>query len=192
MRYFATHNKSNRNVATNMKQVANVARTEVGIATRRKAIVDLVGNTAVPNQATLVNLLENRGIHATQATLSRDLKALGIGKIPAAGTDGYVYVLPMTQQGEMPPAREPLTEIVYDILPVNNLVLVKTARNKATKVAQSIDSLRWNEVLGAIAGDDAVLLFTKSSECAVAFANRLDQLVGCHNSEQQTQVQDIE
>jgi transcriptional regulator of arginine metabolism len=154
-------------------------RGEGDAVSRRRTIVDLISSYAVSNQAQLGQLLEQRGYRATQATLSRDLKALGIGKVPAEGK-GYVYVLPAPPREVVDQTRKgrEIETFVHDVRLVNNLALVRTEPGNAHGVARAIDHLGWADVEGTISGDDTVLVVTESPQQAEAFRERLSEIAG--------------
>ncbi len=154
-----------------------VVKGENDAVARRQVVVDLVANEAVGSQADLAELLGGRGFNVTQATLSRDLKALGIGKIPKGR--GYAYVLPNATweavQGRSKPVS--LDSFVKDTKLVNNLVLLKTAEGNAHVVSRTIDEMSWDEVQGTIGGSDTVMVITDSPERAQEFVGRLQSEV---------------
>jgi transcriptional regulator of arginine metabolism len=128
-------------------------------AARLAAIRRLVGHEAIASQERLVELLEAEGFPVTQATLSRDLKHLGIGKLP--GPDGgYAYTPPDAE------ARPGTTAaLVQDFLRgfvslewSGSFALVKTLPGHAASVASALDNLRVDGVLGTVAGDDTILV----------------------------------
>ncbi len=126
---------------------------------RLAAIRRLIGAGKVDSQETLIELLGREGYSVTQATLSWDLKALGIGKVPNA-SGGYTYTLP---EGEARPARD--AAFVQDFLRgyvslefSGSLGLIKTLPGHAGSVASALDNLRIRELLGTVAGDDTILV----------------------------------
>lgn len=142
---------------------------------RRRTIVEIVSKGPVGNQADLAEALEKRGFSVTQATLSRDLKMLGIAKAPSSDT-GYAYILPGSSSHESPVAPRRTLEIeafVRDVRVVTNLVLVRTPPGNAQGVGRAIDELRWEEVQGTISGDDTILVVTSSATQAKQFKERL-------------------
>lgn len=142
-------------------------------ARRRDAIVDLVRGREVASQSDLAGLLARRGFEVTQATLSRDLRSLGIGKRPGAG--GAFYVLPDDSR-EIVDARRREIEIesfVIEVRVVQNLVLVRTPPGNANGVGRAIDLYGWPEVAGTVAGDDTVLVVTATRSAAQRLRKRL-------------------
>lgn len=148
-----------------------------GTLARRRIVAEIVASGSIGSQAELARLVRARGIAVTQATLSRDLKSLGIGKVPGSG-GAYVYVLPA------PPAETPdwdrqhleIRAFVLEVRTVGNLSLVLTPPGNATGVSRAIDLMRWPEVEGTIAGDDTILVVTKSARSAAAFRRRIERI----------------
>ena len=128
-------------------------------AARLAAIRRMVAEKAVDSQERLVELLEAEGFAVTQATLSRDLKHLGIGKVP--GIDGgYAYTPP---EAESRPGTA--AALVQDFLRgfvslewSGSFALVKTLPGHAASVASALDNLRVEGILGTVAGDDTILV----------------------------------
>ncbi len=149
-----------------------------GAAARREAIVDLVSEHRVGSQAELAKLLRRRGIRATQATLSRDLRELGIGKRPVEGRTVYALPAPAGEVIDAPRRRIGIETFVRTARGVGNLVLVRTPPGNAQGVARSIDVMGWNEVAGTIAGDDTILVVTGSAAQARRFLGKLEKMTG--------------
>lgn len=128
-------------------------------AARLAAIRRMVASEAVDSQERLMELLESEGFAVTQATLSRDLKHLGIGKVP--GPDGrYAYTPP---EADARPGSA--AALVQDFLRgfvslewSGSFALVKTLPGHAASVASALDNLRVDGVLGTVAGDDTILV----------------------------------
>ena len=148
-------------------------------AARRDAIVALIAAGPVASQAELARLLRKRGHAATQATLSRDLRVLQIGKRP--GSDGRTtYVLPAPARDLLGRDRQQLeiAAFVQDVLVVGNLALVRTPPGNANGVARAIDLLEWSEVAGTLAGDDTILIIAADARRAQRFRTRLLAMAG--------------
>src|SRR5262249_52567242 len=145
---------------------------------RREAILEIVAQRPVGSQAELVRLLRQRGIRATQATLSRDLRNLGIGRVPTA--DGPRYTLPGPSREVIDTRRRQieLETFVQEVRVVSNLVLVRTPPGNAHGVGRALDLLGWREVSGTLAGDDTVLVVSETPAAAKSFRERLEALVG--------------
>ena len=154
-------------------------RTDADAITRRQLITDLIAKERIGSQAELGRLIRGQGVRVTQATLSRDLKSLGIGKVPAR-EGAYVYVLPSapTELLDGHRQRMEIEAFVQGVKAVKNLVLLHTPPGNATGVARAIDLMRWAEVEGTIAGDDTILIVTRTARRAEAFIKRVAELTG--------------
>jgi transcriptional regulator of arginine metabolism len=129
---------------------------------RLNVIRQLIIDHRVGSQEELLNLLDQEGFSTTQATLSRDLKALKVAKRPDI-EGGYAYVLPEENvdkedrdSGEVFPVSG-LESIEFS----GNMAVIKTRPGFANSIASVIDSHGPYEVLGTIAGDDTILLISK-------------------------------
>ena len=167
-----------------------VVRGEADAGARRQAVIDIVAGQLVGSQAELADLLAQRGFQVTQATLSRDLKALGIGKIPTRGK-GYAYVLPTAGgltnvESDETLETSALESLVKGVKLVHNLVLVRTVSGQALGIGRVVDNLAWNEVEGTISGDDTVMVVTSGADRAQRFCERFSSLVGVSSLEQGT------
>ncbi len=129
-------------------------------ASRRRLLRRLVARRVVPNQGALVELLGDAGYRVTQATVSRDLRALGAVKVRRE--DGRLrYVIPedpvSTGESQSALARA-LEAFAEAITPTGSLVVLKTPPGAAHVVAAAIDAAVVDGVLGTVAGDDTVLV----------------------------------
>ena len=128
---------------------------------RQVAIRNIVSENKVTSQEELLMLLKRKGFILTQATLSRDIKALKIGKSPAP-QGGYVYTLPVASLE--PSKTSTKTEANYlaegfiSIDFSGNIAVIKTKPAFASSIALMIDGVNSFEILGTIAGDDTIFL----------------------------------
>jgi transcriptional regulator of arginine metabolism len=141
---------------------------------RQELILTLIRDKAIRNQNELLDELKTAGMAMTQSTLSRELKALGVGKAPD-GRGRYRYVAGATA-AEGPLA--PVMAFVTGIESAKNFVVVKTPPGNANGVARAIDEVEWPEVMGTIAGDDTILLICRGDDDALAVDARLRALSG--------------
>lgn len=132
---------------------------------RINTIIQLIENNRVGSQEELLGLLDKAGFKTTQATLSRDLKALKVAKQPDH-EGGYVYVMPENDGGPDD------ADVGYGDFPLSgilsmefsgNMAVIKTRPGFANGIASVIDSHSPFEVLGSIAGDDTILLIARES-----------------------------
>jgi len=138
---------------------------------RHNRITDLVSNETLYTQDELRIRLAQSGINVNQATLSRDLRELGLIKT----VNGYA--LPATEESG-PPLEQLLTEFVVDVREAENLLVLKTTPGSAQPVAAALDSSEWNELVGTIAGDDTILIVTGSKPICHVVAVRVREAIG--------------
>ncbi len=142
---------------------------------RQRAVLDVIRQGSITSQEELQRALRKRGFKVTQATLSRDIRDLGLIKTSAG------YAIP---QGEdagtlaLPPVKRLVREFVLDARPAQNLLVVKTIIGSAQPVAAALDEQDWDEVVGTIAGDDAILIVCPDKESAKKVAERIEEMLG--------------
>lgn len=143
---------------------------------RQRVLLELVENGPVWSQEELVVGLARRGIHATQATLSRDIRELGLAKT------GDGYMVPNGQPAQaaptpMPPIHRMIHEFVTDVREAQNLLVIKTTVGSAQPVAGALDAEEWPEVVGTVAGDDTILVISPDVKSARRLATRIAELM---------------
>ena len=145
---------------------------------RQATILQLVGSHFVDSQEELRRLLRQRGWDVTQATLSRDLRELGLARVPTA--DGARYQAPaaVADAEDKAALSSLLPSLLTSVDGVGELLVVRTVIGGAQPVAAALDAERWPEVLGTIGGDDTILLVCRSSAARDRIARRLRELSG--------------
>jgi transcriptional regulator of arginine metabolism len=142
---------------------------------RRTQIVDLLRSQEVETQDDLRRKLARRGIHVTQATVSRDIEELGLVKTRTG------YRLPEVGAEPMSPPQPTLAvvlkEFLTDARQAANLVIVKTRPGNAHSVAVALDADPWEEIVGTVAGDDTIFIATPSSRQAEVIRKKILALV---------------
>ena len=148
-------------------------------AQRQAAIIDLVRHRKVTSQEELRALLEDEDFEVTQATLSRDLRELGLVKV-ADPEEGGSYYAPPPQAPEAvhPPLARLVETLLLSVTGVGPLLVVRTPAGTANALGSAIDHSAWPEVVGTIAGDDTILIIAKSDRARRTVARRLDALAG--------------
>jgi transcriptional regulator of arginine metabolism len=133
---------------------------------RQGQILKLIRSRKISTQEDLARELNTTfGIPATQVTLSRDMRELGLVKTP----DGYRQVSAPTGVDLATAA----AEFLWDIRSAQNLVVLKTSPGHASSLAVAIDHAELPEVVGTLAGDDTILVVTPDSEMASALRDKL-------------------
>lgn len=122
-------------------------------STRQQAILDILREQTVTRQAEVVAALQARGIPATQSSVSRDLRQLGIAKLD----NGYGEAR-QAAAGDNP--RPPGDFLRGTAAAGSNLLVIRTAVGAAARVAVYLDRSGWSEIVGTISGDDTVFVAT--------------------------------
>jgi transcriptional regulator of arginine metabolism len=142
-------------------------------ADRQNALLDVIAKHAVATQAELKDRLKDRGIEADQATLSRDIRELGLIK---ASDDGahyrYAPVESVAPQGHLK-ASTMLARLVRKIECSGNLLVIKTDPGEASPLGLALDRMGWADVVGTVAGDDTLLVVVKEGIPARKLAKRI-------------------
>jgi transcriptional regulator of arginine metabolism len=141
-------------------------------AARHAKIITLLEQREVRSQSELAELLADDGVQVTQGTLSRDLVEIGALRVRSSGGH-LVYAVPgeggdrTPHVGEFASFEARLARLCAEILvsargPQANLVVLRTPPGAAQYFASAVDRVGWESILGTIAGDDTILLITRS------------------------------
>ena len=142
-------------------------------ARRQACILELLDRESVRSQEQLRGLLHGRGVDATQATLSRDIRDLGLVKRAADGA----YHRPGQESASPAGAvtlQRAVAEFASSIDCVQQLVVVRTGTGQAQPLAIAIDRARLREVVGTMAGDDTILIVSRDARRARALKRQLE------------------
>ncbi len=130
--------------------------------TRQRAILSLIATRPIHSQEELAHMLEAQGYEATQATVSRDIKDLGLIKVPLKNGNGigtqFKYVEPGLNKTYTSRLHRVIAELVRDARGSMNQIVLRTPPGSAMLVASAIDEADWPEVMGTLGGDDTVLV----------------------------------
>jgi len=144
---------------------------------RLTLIAEMLGGYRFSSQEELGRALARAGVATTQATLSRDLRSLGVAK--RADADGRVgYELPTPARETLDRERRilDLRAFVNEVRTAQNLVVVRTPPGHAHGVARAIDLGELGGVVGSVAGDDTVLIVAESAAAARRLRRHLEEL----------------
>jgi transcriptional regulator of arginine metabolism len=140
---------------------------------RRDAIARILRHSAVARQAELVDLLRREGFEATQSSVSRDLRELGVVK----GADRYL--LPAVEDALTPSHFETVRTFIKGYRTAGpSLTVLRTTAGAAQSVALAIDKGRWPETVGTIAGDDTIFIATENARTQRQLHERLRSIFG--------------
>ncbi len=145
---------------------------------KRQAIIrEIVERQNIQTQEELAEALRAHGMVVTQATVSRDIKEMHLLKV-LAEDGGYRYAtIDRENQSTSDRLIRMLSDSVLDMASANNLIVIHTLPGSAHIAAEAIDSLKWTEVLGTIAGDNTILVIVRSNEDVDAVIKRFRGIV---------------
>lgn len=143
---------------------------------RQSKILELIEKNEVETQEELAMLLNESGYQVTQATVSRDIRALKLTKV-ATNSGKQKYIAIQSQESEL---SEKYVRILKDGFvsadTAQNILVVKTVSGMAMAVAAAIDALKLQGVVGCIAGDDTIMCAIRSNQEATKVLEKLKKL----------------
>lgn len=142
---------------------------------RQSAILDLVSKQAIRSQHLLRRRLATLGIRATQATLSRDIKELGLVKRAADGAYRTEKGRTRSPAASGDRVHRAVVEYLRRVDRVSQLLVLKTDPGQAQPLAFALDQTTWPEVVGTVAGDDTILLISRTERTAKALERRFER-----------------
>lgn len=147
-------------------------------ARRQMKVQEIITKEIIRTQEDLADKLRLAGFDVTQATVSRDIKEMGLIKVPSAGDD-YRYAVstevhPSNLQDRL---RRLMRETVVSINDTESLIVIRTIPGNAQALAAVLDKSSWEEVIGTVAGDDTILLVIKPKELVPIVFDRLTTLL---------------
>ena len=145
-------------------------------ARRQSAILDVVEHEAVRSQEQLRQRLSSRGFEVTQATLSRDIKELGLLKRSSDGAYQPSGVDATSSASALDAMGRALAEYLVSIEGVQQLIVLRTGPGQAQLLGLAIDRARLSEVVGTIAGDDTILIIARDAKTAQAVVKQFQDL----------------
>jgi len=147
---------------------------------RQRAILSLIAARPVRSQDELGFLLEQQGYEVTQATISRDIKELGLMKASLKGGAGgqFKYVEPNIGPMFSSRLHRIVAELVGSVRGSVNQIVLRTPPGSAMMLASAIDSAGWTEVIGTLGGDDTVLVICEKPEQVPMVMQRFEDMRG--------------
>lgn len=146
-------------------------------STRHNLILEIIEEKDIETQEELADELKRRGVKVTQATVSRDIKELRLLKV-LAEHGGYKYATAeRAEKGMNDRFIRILSESVVNMECVSNLMVIKTLSASGSAAGEAIDSMKWSEVLGTIAGDNTLLVIGRSAEGIESVQSRIATLI---------------
>ncbi len=148
-------------------------------AQRLTKIKEIISKNDIDTQSELAVALNSFGFKATQATVSRDIKELGLIKVPAMNGK-YKYAIAADSEETKSVSSKILNVFCESVISINyseNIIVVKTLSGSANAAAALIDKLNIPEIYGCIAGDDTIMVVVSSVDKAPEVADKLRKIV---------------
>jgi transcriptional regulator of arginine metabolism len=142
---------------------------------RHAAILKVVRDRRIESQDELREALAAEGFNVTQATLSRDIRELGLAKL--SDPQGGAFYTHPHRAAVRPDLAQILPTLLVSVDGVGPFLVLKTASGSAGAVTEALDQAGWEEIMGTIAGDDTVLVITRSQRLREAVASRIQGFV---------------
>ncbi len=144
---------------------------------RQEKMLELISKYEIDTQDELIDRLRESGFEVTQATVSRDIRELKISKM-TTGRGTYRYVLPkQTATTSNMKFNSALIDALIHVDYACNIVVLKTHAGLANAVAVGLDSMHLENILGCVAGDDTILLVSRSEDAAHKIAERFRDMI---------------
>ncbi|MCR4849834.1 MAG: arginine repressor [Lachnospiraceae bacterium] len=140
-------------------------------------IKELIEKYEIDTQEELCSRLNDAGFSATQATVSRDIRELKLTKISKSG-GGFKYALLVESEHYLSDKYLRVLKDGYvSMEPAQNLLVIKTVSGMAMAVAAAIDSMKFRQIVGSIAGDDTIMMALKTNEDAVKVFKEIKSVI---------------
>ncbi|MDK2798689.1 MAG: transcriptional regulator of arginine metabolism [Clostridiales bacterium] len=144
---------------------------------RHSKILEIIETNIIETQEELAEKLKENGIDVTQATVSRDIKELRLIKV-LAENGKYKYAAINTPDANISgKLRTIFAESVINIDYALNIIVIKTLSGMAQAAAAAIDAMNWSEIVGSIAGDDTIMVVTRSEKNAYVLAEKFKKMI---------------
>lgn len=145
---------------------------------RQKIILDLITKTEIETQEELQAKLKETGYDVTQATISRDIRELGLVKVTSAGGK-YKYSPNAAKEKESISDKfsSILSQAAHSVDYAKNMVVIKTYTGMGSAAGAAIDSMELPGVIGSLAGDDTLLVITRDDETAERICDSISTLL---------------
>ena len=144
---------------------------------RHAKIIELISQYDIETQEELAEYLNRAGFKVTQATVSRDIRDLKLTKV-SVGAGKQKYVVHRQDEPEMSEKYISFLRVGYVSMDMaQNILVIKTVSGMAMAVEVAVDSMKWNEVVGCIAGDDTIMCAIRTVEDTVAVMDKIRKIV---------------
>ena len=144
---------------------------------RHAKIVELINKYQIETQEELAEYLNNEGFSVTQATVSRDIRDLKLTKVPSESGRQKYAVHQVEQTGLADKYLRILNDGFLSVDMAQNILVIKTVSGMAMAVAAALDAMKWNEIVGTIAGDDTIMCAVRTVDDTIILMEKIRKLV---------------
>ncbi len=144
---------------------------------RHAMILKLIASENIETQEELARMLSAQGFEVTQATVSRDIKELRLIKV-LTGEGRYKYATVERAESDMQERFINLfSSCVISITSAGNIIVIKTMAGSASVAAEAIDSMKWNEIAGSIAGDNTIFVAVRDGKSIADVIKKFQKMI---------------
>ena len=144
---------------------------------RHSKIIDLINQYDIETQEELAAKLQEAGFAVTQATVSRDIRELKLMKIAKPDGGSKYTVLEQRTNQDSEKYKRVLRDALLSMEIAQNILVIKTVAGMAMAVAAAVDAMKWNEVVGCIAGDDTIMCAIRSVDDTVKVMDKISKII---------------
>ena len=144
---------------------------------RHAKIIELINKNYIETQEELAEYLNKEGFKVTQATVSRDIRDLKLTKVPAENGKQRYAVHQSAENGMSEKYIRVLKDGFVSMDMAQNILVIKTVAGMAMAVCAAIDAMKWNEVVGSIAGDDTIMCSIRSVDDTIKVMDKISKIV---------------
>ena len=144
---------------------------------RHAKIIELINKYHIETQEELAEYLNQEGFKVTQATVSRDIRDLKLTKIPSENGKQRYALHQHNENGMSEKYIRVLREGYLSMDMAQNILVIKTVAGMASAVCAALDAMKWNEIVGSIAGDDTIMCAIRSVDDAVKVMDKISKII---------------
>lgn len=144
---------------------------------RHSKIVELIGKYEIETQEELAEKLNQAGFNVTQATVSRDIRELKLTKMQSEGGRQRYMVLESPRGTSAIKYIRILKDGFLSMDMAQNILVIKTVAGMASAVCAALDAMKWNEIVGSIAGDDTIMCAIRSVDDTVKVMDKISKII---------------
>ena len=144
---------------------------------RHAKIIELINKYHIETQEELAEYLNQEGFKVTQATVSRDIRDLKLTKIPSENGKQRYALHKHNETGMSEKYIRVLREGYLSMDMAQNILVIKTVAGMASAVCAALDAMKWNEIVGSIAGDDTIMCAIRSVDDTVKVMDKISKII---------------